>query len=93
MKRTTRAMLAVVLALAVAPAFGQTPRTALPGSSFKSNLTAEYLSRRVSWDEATRDSGLKVLLAGLKFDVEFGGILTLSVLGGLSLSDFGGLTF
>jgi len=93
MKRKARALSAVVLALAAAPAFGQTSQTGLFGSSFKSNLAAEYLTRRVSWDEATRDSGFKALLAGLKFDVEFGGILTLSVLGGLSLSDFQGLTF
>jgi hypothetical protein len=85
---------AAVLVLAAAPAFGQTPpRTTLPGSSFKANLTAEYLSRTVSWDEASWDSELRALLAGLKFDVEFGGILTLSVLGGLSLSDFPALTF
>ena len=70
MKRTARAMLAAVLALAAVPAFGQAPRTSLFGSAFRANLTAEYLTRRVSWDEETRDSGLKVLLAGLKFDVD-----------------------
>ncbi len=93
MKRATRTALAITLALAAAPAFGQTTRTFLPGSSFRSNLTAEYMSRTISWDEASRNSNLRILLAGLKFDVEFGGILTLSVLGGLSLSDFQGLTF
>jgi hypothetical protein len=93
MRQTARAIVAAVLVLAAAPAFGQTPRTALPGSSFKANLTGEYLSRRISWDEESRDSELRALLAGLKFDVEFGGLLTLSVVGGLSLSDVPALTF